>query len=337
MHNEGSGQKMLSFVIPCYRSENTIGSVIERIHETVKADGRFDHEIICVNDASPDNTISVLTELAENDPRITVVDLMKNFGQHAALMAGFNFVRGDIVVCLDDDGQTPPEEMFSLIDKLEEGYDLVSARYPVKKESLFRRFGSWTAAKMGEILVGKPKNIEMNSYFAVRRIVIDETIKYQNPFPNVQGLMLRVTRKITDVEIEHRERLSGSSGYTIKKLVSLWMNSFTSFSEKPLRISSILGFLSALAGLIFGAVVVIRKILHPEILLGYSSVMAVILVLFGIVLLMLGLIGEYIGRMYICINKAPQFAVRSVMNCRGFEGTDSSQQNEEVSGRRADA
>lgn len=311
-----SKRQRLSFVIPCYRSEKTIGSVIERIHKTVDADGRYDHEIICVNDCSPDNTINVLTEIAEEDKLVTVVDLMRNFGQHAALMAGLNFVTGDIVVCLDDDGQTPPEEMFRLIDKLGEGYDFVSARYPEKKESLFRRFGSWTITCVGEVLAGKPKNVQVNSYFAVRRIVVDETIKYRNPFPSVQGLMFRVTRKVTDVEVNHHKREVGRSGYNLIKLIALWMNGFTSFSEKPLRLASVLGFISALAGFIFGIVIVIRKILHPEILLGYSSMMAVMLVMFGIVLLMLGLLGEYIGRMYICINKAPQFVVRSVMNCK---------------------
>jgi len=314
MQEERAERPLLSFVIPCYRSEQSIEQVVARIIETVRKDGRYDYEIICVNDCSPDNTISVLQRLADENKLITVVDLMRNFGQHAALMAGFGFVNGDVVVCLDDDGQTPPEEMFKLIDKLNEGFDLVSARYPVKKESLFRRAGSWTASRMGEIMEGKPKNIEMNSYFAVRRIVVDEIVKYPNPYPNVQGLILRATRKISDVEINHHERLNGSSGYTLRKLVGLWMNCFTSFSEKPLRLSSILGFISALAGFVFGIIVIVRKIMHPDIILGYSSIMAVMLIMFGIVLLMLGLLGEYIGRMFICINRAPQYVIRSVRN-----------------------
>lgn len=306
-------QQKLSFVIPCYRSEQTIRDVIARIIRTVEDDNRFDYEIICVNDASPDGTYLILKELSDGNPKITVVDLMRNFGQHAALMAGFHFVTGDIAVCLDDDGQTPPEEMFRLIDKLGEGYDMVSARYPVKRESLFRRFGSWTAARMCEILLNKPKNLELNSYFTVRRQIIDEIIRYPNPYPNVQGLILRTTRRITDTEINHQKRTTGKSGYTIRKLISLWMNSFTTFSEKPLRISSLLGSLCAIAGFIYGIVIIVRKILHPDILLGYSSMMAIMLFLFGIILLMLGLLGEYIGRMYICINRAPQFVVRSVM------------------------
>lgn len=317
---------LLSFVIPCYRSEKSITEVTERIIRTVEADGRYDYEIICVNDASPDDTFRVLLDLAEENPRITVVDLMRNFGQHSALMCGFHYVSGEIIVCLDDDGQTPPEEMFRLIDKLDEGYDLVSARYPVKRESPFRLFGAWTAAKVGEIMLSKPKNVDMNSYFAVRRLVIDEIVKYQNPYPNVQGLILRVTKRIADTEINHHDRLYGRSGYTLRKLVGLWMNSFTSFSEKPLRMSSALGFGSALAGFIMGIVTIVRKIIHPEIVLGYSSTMAVMLIMFGLTLLMLGLVGEYIGRIFICINLAPQFAVRSVRNDRRKKETETTQQ-----------
>ncbi len=326
MIDKQESKPILSFVIPCYRSEHTISDVIDRIIATVNSDERYDYEIICVNDCSPDSTIHVLTEAAEKNQHITVVDLMRNFGQHAALMAGFGFVNGDIVICLDDDGQTMPEEVFKLIDKLNEGFDVVSAKYPVKKESLFRRLGSWTAVKVSEQMVGKPKGVLLNSYFVMRRIVLDEILKYPNPYPNIQGLFLRVTRKIGNVEIEHQERKIGKSGYNFIKLLSLWMNGFTSFSEKPLRISSFLGFFCFFGGIIFGTIVVIRKLLNPEIMLGYSSIMAVMLFMFGIILLMLGLMGEYIGRIYICINKAPQYVVRSVKNQHNYNRPDNQEQ-----------
>ena len=309
-----SDMKLLSFVIPCYRSEKSIGGVIDKIVDTVVKDGRYDYEIICVNDASPDNTLDVLNEIADDNPKVIVIDLMRNFGQHSAIMAGFNYVSGDIIVNLDDDGQTPPEEMFRLIDKIEEGYDFVSARYPKKKESLFRRFGAWTAKIMAEKLIGKPKNVQINSYCAATRAVIDETIKYRNAFPYVQGLELRITRNITDVEVDHHERETGKSGYSFFKLMTLWMNGFTAFSEKPLRLASIIGVLSAAVGFIFGLVVVIRRLLNPDMPIGYSSIMAVMLFMFGVVFLMLGLLGEYIGKMYMCINNSPQYAIRSVKN-----------------------
>ncbi len=306
--------KKLSFVIPCYRSEHSVGNVIKDIVDTVESDGRYDYEIICVNDCSPDGTWLVLKELAANNPRMKILDLSRNFGQHSALMAGFHYVTGDIIVCLDDDGQNPPGQMFKLIDKLEEGYDLVSAKYTKKKHSLIRKIGTKISFAMSSYLVGKPKDIDLNSYYVFRRYVLDEVIKYKNPYPFVHGLILRVTRNMANVEMEHCERQEGRSGYNLLKLFALWMNGFTAFSEKPLRIASISGCICAAFGFLFGIIIIIRKLIDPSIMMGYSSIMAVILFLCGIIMLFLGLLGEYIGRIYISINDAPQFAIRETIN-----------------------
>lgn len=311
--------KLLSFVIPCYRSEKTIQNVIYEIIDTVKRDGRYNYEIICINDYSPDNTYEVLKRMALENSKIKIISFSRNFGQHAALMAGFNHVTGDIIVCLDDDGQNPPKEMFKLIDKLEEGYDLVSAKYSHKKHSLFRKIGTKISFAMSSYLVGKPKNIDLNSYYAFRRYIADEVIKYTNPYPFVHGLILRITRNMANVEIEHKEREIGSSGYNFAKLISLWMNGFTAFSEKPLRIASIIGCICAFLGFLYGIFIIIRKILHPEILVGYSSMMAIILFLCGMIMLFLGLLGEYIGRMYISMNNAPQYAIREMINIKSVD------------------
>ena len=306
--------KKLSFVIPCYRSEKTVGDVVNRIIQTVEKDGRYDYEIVCVNDYSPDDTYQVLTRLAAGNARIKVVNLSRNFGQHSALMAGFNYVTGDTVVCLDDDGQNPPEEMFKLIDKLDEGYDLVSAKYTKKNHALYRRLGTKLSFAMASYLIGKPKDIELNSYYAFRRYVVNEVIKYRNAYPFVHGLVLRITRNMANVEITHNERTEGRSGYTLKKLIALWMNGFTAFSEKPLRLSSMVGALAAVFGILYGLFIVIRKIVRPDVLVGYSSMMAVMLFLSGIIMLLLGLLGEYVGRIYISINNAPQYAVKETLN-----------------------
>ena len=154
----------------------------------------------------------------------------------------------------------------------------------------------------------------LNSYCVIRRYVIDEVIKYHNAYPFVHGLMLRITRNIANVEIEHKDRSVGSSGYTLAKLLGLWMNGFTAFSEKPLRLASVIGMICALVGFIFGIYVIINKIIHPHIAAGYSSMMAAIMFLCGIIMMLLGLLGEYIGRMYICLNNAPQFAIREKYN-----------------------
>lgn len=306
--------RKLSFVIPCYRSADSISQVVHEIIKTVETDERFDYEIICINDCSPDNTYQVLKQLSQENLKIKVIDLSRNFGQHSALMAGFNHVTGDIIVCLDDDGQNPPGEMFKLIDKLDEGYDLVSAKYSKKKHSLFRKIGTKISFAMSSYLVGKPKDIDLNSYYVFKRYVLDEVIKYDNPYPFVHGLILRVTRNMANVEIDHKERQSGSSGYNLKKLFGLWMNGFTAFSEKPLRIASVIGCICAGLGFLYGLIIIVRKLLNPEILVGYSSMMAVILFLCGMIMLFLGLLGEYIGRIYISINNAPQYAIRETIN-----------------------
>lgn len=304
---------LLSFVIPCYCSQNTIEDVISRIIVTVERDGRYDYEIICVNDNSPDDTYLTLKRLAAN-PKLKVIDLSRNFGQHSALMAGLNHVSGDIIICLDDDGQNPPEEMFRLIDKLEDGFDLVSAKYKQKKHSIFRRLGTKISFAMSSYLIGKPKDIDLNSYYVFKRYIADEVVKYTNSYPFVHGLILRVTRNMSNVEITHEERQAGRSGYNFFKLLSLWMNGFTAFSEKPLRLASITGCICAFAGFIYGSFIIIRKLLRPDVLIGYSSIMAVILFLCGMIMLFLGLIGEYIGRIYISINNAPQYAIREKLN-----------------------
>ena len=306
--------KKLSFVIPCYHSAKSIGGVIEDIIRTVEKDGHYDYEIICVNDHSPDNTLDVLLSLTDN-PRIKVIDLMRNFGQHSALMAAYNCVTGDYVVSLDDDGQNPPSEMFRLIDKLVDGgYDWVSARYAQKKHSLYRRLGTKLSMQMSHELIGKPDDIDINSYCVIRREIAEEIVKYKNAYPFVHGLMLRVTRNIANVEIDHRERVEGHSGYSISKLVGLMMNGFTAFSVKPLRLASLLGVITALVGFVYGIYVIIRRLVTPDMAAGYSSLMAVILFVGGIIMLLLGLLGEYLGRVYICLNNAPQFAIRSMVN-----------------------
>ena len=211
--------KTVSFVIPCYRSEKTVGGVVLEIQDTMRALPQYDYEFVLVNDCSPDGTFAVLRQLAEADPRVTAVDLVKNFGQHAALMCGMRCARGDCAVCLDDDGQTPADEVGKLLQKLEEGYDVVYASYAEKQESGFRRFGSDVNRLMTELMLGKPRELELTSYFAASRLIVDEMLRYEHCYPYVMGLVLRSTKRICNVPVQHRARQSGSSGYTLAKLL----------------------------------------------------------------------------------------------------------------------
>ena len=306
----------VSFVIPCYRSSKTIGGVVNEIESTM-AQLAYEYEIILVNDSSPDDTFAVISALAEADGHITAVDLAKNFGQHAALMCGIRHSSGDILVCLDDDGQTPADEVGKLLEKIEAGYDVVYASYDHKQHLGFRNFGSRVNAWMTEIMLGKPKELSLTSYFAAKRFIADEMLRYENCFPYVMGLVLRSTKNICNVPVNHRSREQGQSGYTLGKLLSLWMNGFTSFSIKPLRIATYFGALTAVAGFIYALIIVIRHFAVGMAPLGWSSTTALLLILGGVILLVLGLIGEYIGRIFMCVNASPQYVERIVVKRDG--------------------
>lgn len=303
--------KKVSFVIPCYRSAKTLPAVVQEIRATMdKLQERYTHEIILINDCSPDNTYEVICQLANVGNDIIGADMAKNFGQHAALMAGYHYATGDIIVSLDDDGQTPANEVEKLLDKIEEGYDVVYAKYDQKRHSGFRNFGSKVNSWMTQVMLGKPKDLFISSYFAARRYIIDEIKRYQGSFPYVIGLVLRSTKRIANVSVNHRDRSSGASGYTLKKLLGLWTNGFTSFSVKPLRMASYAGVLSAIAGALYLLYVIAKYFISSTAPKGWSSLIGIVLILGGITLIILGLIGEYIGRIYMCINNSPQYIVR---------------------------
>ena len=306
--------KKISFVIPCYKSENSIALVAKEIIDTMQTLGRDNFEIILISDHSPDNVFAVIEKLCIQNDKIKGIQFSKNFGQHGALMAGYRHVTGDYVVSLDDDCQCPVDEVNTLIQRLEDGFDVVYAKYPIKQHSAFRNFGSKVNDFMIRVLLEKPKGLYMSSYFIARRFIIDEIVQYKNPYPYIMGLVLRVTKNITNVDVSHREREIGESGYTLKTLLKLWLNGFTAFSVKPLRIATCIGAICAMIGFVFGAFVIVQKILNPLTPAGYSSTMAALLFIGGMIMLMLGLIGEYIGRIYISINNAPQYVIRETIN-----------------------
>ena len=304
-------REKVSIVIPCYQSEGIIAQVVDEIISFMESSY---YEIILVCDCSPDHVWEEILKLQEKVPEVKGILLSKNFGQHGATMAGYRHASGDIIITMDDDGQCDPSAIKKMIEKIHEGYDVVYAMYPSFEKSPMRIFGSWINKKMAEILAGKPKGIQANSFFAMRRFVLDEVIRYSNSYPYIGGLVFRATSSITEIEVEHRARKEGKSGYTLKKLIMLWINGFTAFSVLPLRAASMLGLFFSCIGFILGIVIIIRKLLNPEIILGYSSMMVTIFFLGGILLLAIGLIGEYVGRIYIGQNQAPQYVIKEKTN-----------------------
>ena len=309
----------LSVVIPCYKAEAMIGTVVRETINALKKRAEYDYEIILVNDGSPDGTWQELRRLAAENSHIKSINLARNFGQHAALMAGYRAVTGDIVVGIDDDGEHDPAHIYELIDKLNEGYDYVCAHFTENPPRGLRKLGTAANAKMAEILIDKPKDAELSSFYVERRFVTDYIVTCSNPFPYIAGLLLQATHNMAVVDIPKRKRLEGSSGYTLKKLLGLWVNGFTAFSIKPLRMATLIGALVALIGFISSVVIIIRKICNPDILVGYSSLMAGLLLIGGCILLSQGLIGEYVGRIYMNINNIPQYLIRESINCENEE------------------
>lgn len=304
----------ISFIIPCYRSELTIGKVVSEVEETMKTLPQYEYDLFLVNDCSPDGVAGVIKKMCEERPYIHGISFAKNFGQHAALMAGFRAADGDVCVCLDDDGQTPACEVGKLLEKIEEGFDAVYAKYEHKQHSGFRNFGSRVNDLMTRVMLGKPKELYVSSYFAVRRFVVEDMIRYENSYPYVIGLVLRSTKNITNVNVNHREREIGTSGYTLSKLFGLWFNGFTAFSIKPLRIATLIGVVSAIGGFLYGIYTIIKKFVLPDVAVGFSALMSAIVFFCGLILLMLGLIGEYVGRIYISMNNAPQYVIKDRWN-----------------------
>lgn len=304
----------ISFVIPCYNSENTISSVVDEIKSVVN-NLQCDYEVLLVNDCSKDNTSKVIKQLSDNDSSVIAIDLAKNSGQAGATMCGLNNATGDYVVCGDDDGQTPFSELEKFKTKLEtENFDVVCAKYVNRDQKEFvRNFGSKLNILMARKILGQPKDLYLSVFFIAKRFVIDEIVQYKNPYPYITGLLLRTTHNIGNVEVQQRDRAIGKSGYTFAKLLALWINGFTAFSVKPLRVSILIGTVVSVLGFIFGIATIIRKIIDPSIVLaGYSSLMAVLLFIGGLIMLILGMIGEYVGRIYISMNKSPQYVIKNI-------------------------
>lgn len=307
-------KKSISFVIPCYNSKKTIKFVVEEIETVIKNQFDCEYEIILVNDCSPDQVWEEITMLS-NRQNIKAISLAKNVGKHAALMAGYSKAMGEYIVSVDDDGQCPVEELNRLLSPLIEGdYDIAVAQYGIKKENLLKRMGSSLNNVMASSLIGKPKELQLSNFFAMKAFVCQEMLRYKNAYPYIDGLYLRSTQRITNVPMQDRNRLEGKTNYTLKKSLALFINGFTAFSVKPLRISTFLGLLCAFVGFIYALIIIINKFIYPDISVGYSSLMAIVLFIGGMIMMMLGLIGEYIGRIYISINNSPQYVIRETIN-----------------------
>jgi undecaprenyl-phosphate 4-deoxy-4-formamido-L-arabinose transferase len=302
----------LSFVIPLYNSAPTIAPLVHQIEALTVAGG---HEIILVNDGSRDATAAVCRELIRM-AKVPIVYLehARNFGEHNAVLTGWRHAQGRHIVNIDDDGQHPPEEAVRLWRyALESGVDVAFGHYEVKQHSAWRNLGSWFTNRMTDWALEKPPGFYLSSFRCVTALVAREVAKNDGPAPYIDGLILQVTQRIGSLPVKHEQRHAGESGYTFRRLVRLWMSAWINFSVLPLRVATVLGLAMAALGIVGFIWVVWLRITHQGPAFGWGSLMAALLVFAGAQLVLLGIIGEYIGRMYLKVNQRPQSVVREVM------------------------
>jgi len=302
----------LSFVIPVYNGAKTIGGVVEQIFELYSD---LSLEVVLVNDGSVDESEETCRALQEKYPdTLTFVHLARNFGEHNAVLAGLNHAKGDYTAVLDDDGQNPPGEIRRMYDEIRaKNYDVVFGRYRIKHHGLLRNMGSWFNDKVANVLLKKPPDLYLSSFKVMNRFVVEEITRYTGAFPYIDGLILRTTSNLGQIDVEHQERADAHSNYDLRRLFLLWLNVFLNFSITPLRISALLGALTSLASLFLMVAVVIDKLyINPDVAVGIPTVLITVLFFAGVQLVILGALGEYLGRIFLDQSKSPQFVVRYV-------------------------
>lgn len=308
---------LYSIIIPCYKSSHTIRQVVEETAAVLTEMGKVPFEFVLVDDCSPDDgeTLCVLRDLAKDHEYVNVIELAQNAGQHNAVMAGLNYAEGDVLIAMDDDLQTHPSQLPKLFEAFDRGYDIVYGYYPQKHHSGFRNFGSWVNYTSVRILIGKPKELKTSSFWIIRKFVRDYVVQYKSHYTHLQGLFLRTTRNIASVPVEHFDRGYGQSGYTFKKLIDLWSN-IMGYSIVPLRIATRAGVFFAIVGILGAIAIILKKLLAPTSAVGWYSMMVSICFFSGLIMLFLGLIGEYLGRMFQNMSNNPQYVVRHVYKGR---------------------
>lgn len=305
--------KEISVVIPVYKSEKCIPELTKQISDTLKD---FNWELILVNDCSPDNSWTEIKKVTAENNNITGINLRKNGGQDLAILAGLNHAKGKWIVIMDDDLQHSPYDIPKLYTQAQKGFDVVYADFKQKKQKLWKNLGSWLNGKVSEITLGKPKGIYLSPFKIISGSVVKEMCKLNNLFPYIDGLIFQVTKNITQINIEHHKREYGKSNFTLLKSMQVFFRMMFGFSTFPLNFATYIGFFSSTMGFLLAIYFLVKFLLGLEPLTGWTSLIMVILILGGLILLALGIIGKYIGQMYLTINNSPKYIVKETV---GYE------------------
>ncbi len=305
-------KEAVSIVIPVYNGAKSIANLVADLIDRLSISYKL--EIVLINDCSLDNSEAICISVFEKHKDIVkFLSLSKNVGEHNAVMAGLNQITGNFTVIMDDDFQNPVIEVVKLIEfAMATQHDVVYTYYNKKEHSFFRNLGSRFNDRIATVLLKKPKDLYLSSFKVMNKFLVKEIIKYDLPFPYIDGLILRTTNNIGKLEVRHEKRINGQSNYTLKKLISLWMNMFTNFSVLPLRFSMVIGFVFSLFGFGYGLFSVIEKLYNPNLPIGYTALIVLVSIFSGIQLMALGMVGEYLGRMFMSQNKKPQYSIRKV-------------------------
>lgn len=302
----------ISVVIPVYNSQACLNELVKRIGVSL-SEQSLSYEIVLVNDSSPDNSWDVIKSIVESNNQVVGICLRKNFGQDCAIMAGLRSSRGDKVVIMDDDLQHDPVFIPALYREMCKGFDVVYGKYIHKRQKWWKNVGSSFNGWVATFVINKPKEIYLSPFKIISRQTVDAIVDYNGPFPYIDGMLFRVTKHFSQVMVDHKDRFAGKGGFTLLRSLLVWSNLLTNFSVFPLRIATMLGLGSAGCGIAYGLAILIRTIIHPAAVMGWASMIVTILILGGVQLFSIGMMGEYVGKLYLNINRQPQYVIKEVV------------------------
>jgi glycosyltransferase involved in cell wall biosynthesis len=304
----------ISIVIPVYNSEPIIIELYSLVSKALADQISF--EIIFINDGSTDESWKIITELAQRYSSISGINLIKNSGQDNALLAGLRHAKGNYCVIMDDDLQHIPDDILKLYNECKKGFDVCYANFIDRKQSIIKNIGSDINGKMAELLVAKPKGVYLSAFKIINKQTVNEVIKFAGPYPYIDGIILTITNNITQISVQHQTRLTGKSNYTFSKSVSVFMKLFTGFSILPLRMATYTGFAATFIGLCLSVKYLYDYFIAKDFIAGWTTVVILIIIFGGLILITLGIIGEYIGRIYLTLNNKPQYSISEIVRSK---------------------